>query len=305
MPGSRTWIARKLNELVCYPTCSFAALMKFGKTSEKEFTELGAALPLPPFPYRALKKKLKPLTVTSANVSADEVVDFFRFLSRALRRIDRAWRASARLTLFAASGPRAAAVASACSRAQLRRRCAPPGGVPEQARALNAWAALSQEGLRKIIKKFHKRCAASGSFGASPDCDLAFVRGNLRTQIEALARGTPAAEDISCPVCLEPLFEPVAPRACGHALCKPCYQQLPRRQGWGARCPVCRGPAGDARAMPVLASIVRSADPESFGSRKAEMMRAKQQAYDEKLAREAERYAHRARAHPMASMINQ
>lgn len=280
--------------------------MKFGKRSEKEFSELNAALP--PFPYRALKKKLKPLTVASAQVSAEEVVDFFRFLSRALRRIDKAWRAAARLTLFAATGPRAAAVASACSMAQNRRRTPFAGGVPEQARALNAWAALSQEGLRKIMKKFHKRCAASGTYGVSPDCDLAFVRGNLRTQIDALARGTPSAEDISCPICLEPLFDPVAPPACGHALCKQCYQQLPSRQGWEARCPVCRGPASNARAMPVLAGIVRSADPESFGSYKAELLRAKQQAHEEKLAREAERFARRARAHPMAqaaSMINQ
>lgn len=259
--------------------------MKFGKRYEQSFRDLNVELP--PFPYRVLKKKIRLLATEQAELPTDE--RFLKFSSSLLTRLDQKWQSSVRRVMFKWRNPRTSAV---LHRLTGRKDL----DVQQEADRLGAWAELSREGLRKILKKYNKRCGQKAGATAchhSSLGDLAFVRGRVRAQLEALARAGEDADALSCPVCLEVVYQPVAPR-CGHAVCAACYAQLAMTAA--PLCPVCRGDAPQASRMPVLSSVARYHDPSHFDARK----RADEAARQADLER---RFASRLKAHPMAAML--
>jgi len=233
-----------------------ARAMHFGKDCEAAFLEIDRSLPA--FPYKMLKKQLR----------LEDEAAFFRLLTRVLHRIDGCWTRAVRRVLLARK------LHKAGIRGTSKLLCG-SAGVQNQAAVLHDWAALAREALRKILKKANKRGHETQTVLIT-DHRLGFARSWLRTEIEALGmHGTSpscnsgrAMTDIDCPVCLDVLFKPVAPRSCGHAMCGPCFKHLQRRKG--ATCPKCRGPIDRTEAMPVLAVLAKAAEPWSVQSRREE-----------------------------------
>ena len=250
--------------------------MRFGKTYEAAFAATGANLPPPP--YKALKKKLKQ-TLNHAAYGHEQAQDFFRFLHSALVQVDRKWQRAAHSVIlaheFAASAPRAAATLASIVPARAKASFNDP---QERAKSLQAYAQLAREALRKIIKKFNRHCAWRLQFLVQMHhpTGLGFVCGALRTQVELLARGE--SDSVECPVCLDTLYQPVAPKACGHAMCRPCHKKLVAEQH-SASCPICRGPAAQAKAMPVLGALAKAVDPLGVRTRSQAEAEARKQKY--------------------------
>ena len=105
--------------------------------------------------------------------------------------------------------------------------------------------------------------------------------GDMRLQLRAAQLDRAKLE---CPVCMEIMFDPVAP-ACGHAMCRACFDgisdsgvvmRVPTAGGVLAfrpassipACPICREPAASVKPMSVLASLCKAADPNGFAARK-------------------------------------
>ena len=262
--------------------------MKFGETCDAKFQ---AANPhLPALPYEDLKTKLEELHGANGGDL------FFQSSDSVLKSLDARWEAAAKSVLRAARLRIAGAAPILAVLPQAWQRPIPP---EEEAAALEAWAALAGEGLRKLCKKYNKK--SSGQPFTTWPYSYAFVRSPVRTQIGSLARAaatgggcgsTSSDEDaaadslLDCPVCLETLYHPVAP-ACGHALCGPCHRELTRAAGEGVvSCPVCRDPARSVKSLVILGKVAKKANPTAHRERK--------------LAEENQRFAGRANAHPMA-----
>ena len=61
-----------------------------------------------------------------------------------------------------------------------------------------------------------------------------------------------------CPVCLGVLFEPVAP-ACGHPICRECYEGLRQSATQAPQCPICRrSVSATPRGLPIVGAAVRA-----------------------------------------------
>ena len=285
--------------------------MHFGRTCEAQF--LAIASDLPPLPYRLLKKQLKAIferrETQSVSGRTPEAV-FFDNLSKVLRRVDAKWQLSARKCLFTVAHPKTVALMSKV----MHKGVSTEQDPLQRAKALLAWAALAREGVRKIIKKFNKRLAAETNVGRTdvyPKCELAFMQGPICTQLESLERYSRAADysaehassSLYCPVCLEPLFHPVAP-PCGHAVCKPCFKQMCHAQIQSSMnrgpfepvkpppCPICRVPALKSAPVAVLGALAKQADPAAYSRRKL----AEQDLADAKMA---QKYQARISCHPM------
>jgi hypothetical protein len=232
--------------------------MKFGKLCEEAFRKL--ELDLPAFPYELAKKQLKAAALQFCGPAAQVV--FFNFLGRELKLIDAKWSCAARQTVQAKVAPITTAFLTTVG---LRRR-------PEAARKLDAWARLSRECLRKIVKKYNKQLGSRcGHIAELPGTPPRFVRSRLRTELEILAQQEEATEGrisaaLDCPVCLETLFDPVAPE-CGHALCRECFLALCQRCDT-SQCPICRRPVTNTRRMPACGAMAMAADPEAHAARK-------------------------------------
>ncbi len=241
--------------------------------------------------YKDLKKQLKRIRECSEDNPEEctrRRAAFFTSLESHAKLSGAAWRTQSRKVLFAARRlPR-----GVCTSRYL-------GGVSVQERSvtLAAWAELSREAVRKILKKYRKITAQNPEeeFPRLSAFDASFSRGCLRTEIEALAK--PAASAWSCPICLEVLIKPVAPSSCGHAVCGPCFDGLvsanrrlaPRRS---VACPVCRETTGHATALPLLAKVAKAAQPDQYRARK-----------EARLAQDAAaKYAWRLQYHPMAAL---
>ena len=181
--------------------------MKFGQHAAVAFQEFGDTLP--EFPYKRLKKALKREDLTNRKIrgprpsgiggggegSGDEEGSvgeggtdmrqwFARLLTKETKRIDAVWVAAAKNALLAARYPTAGA---AFVKLRGQRWCAEPVTAAEK---LAAWAQLSRTGLRKIIKKYNKRCGeAHGHIVALETGTLHFNHGRIRTEILNLAKG--------------------------------------------------------------------------------------------------------------------
>lgn len=229
--------------------------MKFGKLYEDNYQSIG--LDLPPFPYRAAKKKLKALQ-REANPNASPV--FLSDLEKRTRTIDHLWKRAVWGVIRNAVAPRKAAV---LTRIGLARPT-----TSEDAARLDAWARLSREAMRKILKKANKQLGTAVGLDTLPGEPFAFVCSRTRTELEYLAArvndGTETTHD--CPVCLDLLFQPVAP-ACGHAICAACFQNL-KSTALSPCCPICRGPANAPQRMHVAAAAAKAADPARHTQRK-------------------------------------
>ena len=161
--------------------------MKFGKTSDGLYEEIGA--PVPALPYRQFKKKLKILRMGASGFlaegggsvprSGDIDLAFWSFVSGWLARLDRQWKTAVRtvLTLRGEDDP----------------------ALSERAQALHAWAELTRTGVRKIVKKVNK-LKGEGDLRLRPVLDYAFTRGFLGSQLEMIFS---TDKRPSCPVCLE------------------------------------------------------------------------------------------------------
>eukprot|EP00966_Prymnesium_polylepis_P013348 308128-Prymnesium_polylepis.1 len=102
---------------------------------------------------------------------------------------------------------------------------------------LAEWAQSARDALRKIIEEFNALFA--DTHGRLGHVDASFVASCLRTEIESLAKSGCGSRDwlldaLDCPICLNTVFRPVAPAACGHALCRACFEAL---GGCNAVCP--------------------------------------------------------------------
>ena len=256
--------------------------MKFAKLCEEACVELESQTKVPAFPYKALKKQLK-----VAEDSDNGRQHFTRALSTTVKSVDDAWQRAVRSVLKGVKRPRMSAVLSRIGMKQRPKAAAP---------ALAEWASLARTGLRKIKKKYNKRLGAKfGPLDQEPDVNgFAFVASSERTEIQALASSvvvaleeesgsSPEAKTLECPVCMETLYEPVAP-PCGHPMCRSCYDgiaeskvtrrfQVPggtlkiRPAGAVPQCPICREPATSVKPMSALAIMCKAADPEAFAER--------------------------------------
>ena len=256
--------------------------MKFGKLCAQACVELESQTKVPAFPYKALKKQLK-----KAEDADNGRQHFTRALSTTVKSVDDAWQRAVRSVLKGVNAPRMSAVLSHIG---MKRR--PKAAAP----ALAEWASIARTGLRKIKKKYNKRLGAKfGPLDQEPDVNgFAFVASSERTEIQALASSvvvaleeesgsSPEAKTLECPVCMETLYEPVAP-PCGHPMCRSCYDgiaeskvtrrfQVPggtltiRPAGAAPQCPICREPATSVKPMSALASMCKAADPETFAER--------------------------------------
>ena len=256
--------------------------MKFGKLCAQACVELESQTKVPAFPYKALKKQLK-----KAEDADNGRQHFTRALSTTVKSVDDAWQRAVRSVLKGVNAPRMSAVLSHIG---MKRR--PKAAAP----ALAEWASIARTGLRKIKKKYNKRLGAKfGPLDQEPDVNgFAFVASSERTEIQALASSvvvaleeesgsSPEATTLECPVCMETLYEPVAP-PCGHPMCRSCYDgiadstvtkrfQVPggtlkiRPAGAVPKCPICREPATSVKPMSALASMCKAADPETFAER--------------------------------------
>ena len=256
--------------------------MKFAKLCEEACVELESQTKVPAFPYKALKKQLK-----KAEDADNGRQHFTRALSTSVKSVDDAWQRAVRSVLKGVNAPRMSAVLSHIG---MKRR--PKAAAP----ALAEWASIARTGLRKIKKKYNKRLGAKfGPLDQEPDVNgFAFVASSERTEIQALASSvvvaleeesgsSPEAKTLECPVCMETLYEPVAP-PCGHPMCRSCYDgiaeskvtrrfQVPggtltiRPAGAVPQCPICREPATSVKPMSALASMCKAADPETFAER--------------------------------------
>ena len=213
--------------------------MKFGKLCEEAFRKL--EIDLPAFPYKQAKKEMKAAALQPCGLAARVV--FFNFLRKELKLIDAKWSCAARQTVQSKVAPITTTFLTTLG---LRRRQG-----AEAARKLNAWASLSRDSVRKIVKKYNKQLGPRcGHVAEPPGTPPRFVRSRLRTELEILVQQEEAMEDgnsaaLDCPVCLETLFDPVAPE-CGHALCRECFLALCQRCDI-LQCPICRRPATNTR----------------------------------------------------------
>ena len=191
---------------------------------------------------------------SSSNCSANEEEQGFRMQ---LDDLDKQFVETADRLLAMPSSEHEAAAAMACH--------------------LAAWAELTRERARALIK---------GSLATLDDLQL--MRSRTRTELEALAAarsGEPLEDIVACPVCLGIVFDAVAP-ACGHTVCGPCYERwlqacshLDKSDGAPTSsisgssttcvmtCPMCRGPAEAAAAMPHVRALARRLDPKGYASR--------------------------------------
>ena len=268
------------------------ARMKFGKLCAQACVELESQTKVPAFPYKALKKQLK-----KAEDADNGRQHFTRALSTTVKSVDDAWQRAVRSVLKGVNAPRMSAVLSHIG---IKRR--PKAAAP----ALAEWASIARTGLRKIKKKYNKRLGAKfGPLDQEPDVNgFAFVASSERTEIQALASSvvvaleeesgsSPEATTLECPVCMETLYEPVAP-PCGHPMCRSCYDgiaeskvtrrfQVPggtltiRPAGAVPQCPICREPATSVKPMSALASMCKAADPEAFAERQLSARSARKQ----------------------------
>jgi len=243
--------------------------MHFGKHCQQRFSDACPTLFLPALPYKELKKRLKPLLdgPPSDAAAAAAAASFFAFAEEVLKVVDSHWSTASTITLRAAQSP---VIGTSWRPTSSRRRRA--NLADRHAGELEAWAALACEALRKILKKYNKRCGASHGYRTAwPEPDrFAFVRSGIRTQIASLARGSADANSgsLHCPVCLETFFRPVAP-SCGHALCRTCHASLARAAAPAAACcPICRAPARVVQRMVVLDKVAKKADPKAYIERK-------------------------------------
>ena len=267
--------------------------MKFAKLCEEACVELESQTKVPAFPYKALKKQLK-----KAEDADNGRQHFTRALSTTVKSVDDAWQRAVRSVLKGVNAPRMSAVLSHIGVIKRRPKAAAP--------ALAEWASIARTGLRKIKKKYNKRLGAKfGPLDQEPDVNgFAFVASSERTEIQALASSvvvaleeesgsSPEAKTLECPVCMETLYEPVAP-PCGHPMCRSCYDgiaeskvtrrfQVPggtltiRPAGAAPQCPICREPATSVKPMSVLASMCKAADPEAFAERQLSARSARKQ----------------------------
>ena len=267
--------------------------MKFAKLCEEACVELESQTKVPAFPYKALKKQLK-----KAEDADNGRQHFTRALSTTVKSVDDAWQRAVRSVLKGVNAPRMSAVLSHIGVIKRRPKAAAP--------ALAEWASIARTGLRKIKKKYNKRLGAKfGPLDQEPDVNgFAFVASSERTEIQALASSvvvaleeesgsSPEAKTLECPVCMETLYEPVAP-PCGHPMCRSCYDgiaeskvtrrfQVPggtltiRPAGAAPQCPICREPATSVKPMSALASMCKAADPEAFAERQLSARSARKQ----------------------------
>lgn len=241
--------------------------MHFGKHCEARFAATSTGLPS--FPYKYLKKQLKLLLLAEDNDPKKKAA-FFAEVAKILRRLEHKWSEAARLTLFAVRSPRTASLL-------YKVKFGIQTDAGESAVKLVQWADLATDALRKLIKKYNKQCAARyGGVAMYHGHEISFVRGRMRTELEALVqlhrRPTSAAdddehEDLACPVCLETLYLPCAPQ-CGHALCGPCHAKLVSASKDSVpQCPICRNPAAQSKRLPVLAYVAKACDAAGFKAR--------------------------------------
>lgn len=288
-------------------------VMKFGQHCDVAFPRL--CLDLPPFPYKEAKKILKLLSHSSKeNRGPSQRDSFVAYLDGEMRRIDSKWHGKAHNIVKAAKStirlPRTTAV---LIKFGLRKR-----SRPEEAERLDAWAQLSRDGMRKIIKKYNKQLGACcGHVLHLPSEPFNFVNSRTRTELESLvlllashsalltptitageacrscdAASAPPVQE--CPVCLDTLYEPVAP-ACGHAMCHTCFESL-RANSVVPQCPMCRRPARWAQRMPVIGAAAKAADPAGWHAACDRALQKKEDAL-------AAEYARRGRHHPMAMLV--
>mmetsp|Transcript_65457 Transcript_65457/g.122500 ORF Transcript_65457/g.122500 Transcript_65457/m.122500 type:complete len:322 (+) Transcript_65457:185-1150(+) len=310
--------------------------MKFGKEYMNKYAAIDSTSRIPPFPYKQLKKLIDDGGGESAAV-------FFSKLREQTSIVDRAWKREAERTIFAAR--------------RLPRRASEVylGGqsVEEKSLVLAAWASLSREALRKILKKHSKKQlqywekqqlrehqqqknehqqARQPQISQMPQTPtrqhVSFARGCLRTQIEALASSSlafsptapslsplsaasyfdadSAAHNLTCPVCLDVVIDPVAPIECGHPVCGPCFKALKQNSAAGQKqCPVCRGPVGVAKALPLLGRAAKRMDPVGVHARELELAEERERQQIERDREQTERRIARHLArHPMSALIH-
>ena len=274
--------------------------MKFGKLCAETCADLQTQAKVPTFPYKSLKQCLK-----RAENSPIGRQLFAEALSAELHAVDKIWKQAVHSVVRSASAPRKSAI---LAQVGLGRR--PISEAP----ALVEWASLARTGLRKIKKKYNKNLRPKLGPLDEAKCSehFAFVASPERTEIHALANAAqglgaspletslwqtggesrPVSMDanptqMECPVCMETLFEPVAP-ACGHPMCKPCYDGVVKSKvtmrikvtgGYlnirpadaVPQCPMCREPAETTKPMVALAAMCKAADPKAFARRKHQL----------------------------------
>jgi len=198
--------------------------MKFGKTAEAAFATI-AAEGVSAFPYRRMKKQLNTTISNHAGNSVHIRHMFLEALQLEVRACDREWQDAAQ-----AVTRQRARVAWMPHTFYRRLRDDTTADLSERAQRLEEWSKLAQEALRKLIKKYNKKCGAScGSL------DLSLFKAQF---IDARARINcmdPMAEAPSCElgvqactVCGDLLADPVdAP--CGHAVCRRCFEYIAMR----------------------------------------------------------------------------
>ena len=272
--------------------------MKFGKLCEETCARLQTQNQIPSFPYKSLKKCLK-----QAESEANGHLVFCDTLWNEIHAVDKAWQRAVRSVLKSKCSPRISVMLSHMGVARWPVAAAP---------ALAEWASLARTGLRKIKKKYNKRLGAKfGRLEQARDfASFAFEASPERTEIQALAStsrevatahsetqlwltgGTSELADprsfepgqIECPVCMETLFEPVAPQ-CGHPVCRACYEGMLKSKvtmqiavpggrlnirpvGSVPQCPLCREPAPTVAPMAALAKVCKASDPVAFAVRR-------------------------------------
>ena len=99
----------------------------------------------------------------------------------------------------------------------------------------------------------------------------------------------------------------VAPSACGHPVCGPCFEGIVLSAGGGGGggghrasypCPVCRetAPVKDWSPLPLLGAVAKADRPGPY-------QRRKQEQAEVKLERLRKRYASRVQQHPLAALL--
>lgn len=124
-------------------------------------------------------------------------------------------------------------------------------------------------------------------------CDLESSSPTLTCKLQASAT---LEFDLSCSVCLEPLFEPVA-LGCGHLFCNNCActaasvlgHEGPKTAECDAKCPLCRqaGVYPDAVKLKELGVLIKNRCPEYWKERsqreREQQLKLKKELYDQHL----------------------
>jgi len=244
--------------------------MKFGKTAEAAFATI-AAEGVSAFPYRRMKKQLNMTISNHAGNSVHLRRTFFEALQLEVRTCDREWQSAAQAVM------RQSARVTWMPRSFYRRLREETGtDVSERAQRLEEWSKLAHEALRKLIKKYNKKCGASCGMLDLSFFEAQFIESRARSATKALASRNcmdPMAEAPSCElgmeacsVCGDVLVDPVdAP--CGHNVCRRCFEYIAMRShepgmlcGDCASCRAlsqCKEPRR-ATALPVHARVFRA-----------------------------------------------